>query len=161
MKYTFKTDARVPEKVVIDRALLPGKLKVFVAGKQVGPSHQGRRGATGTFYPLKSGTLEVRSSLLELVPSVWYNENWVDLVPPMKTWQYLLVALPLLGTVAITFGQLIGLVVGALGVLISYVAMRSQRPLNVRLAIGLLVAVVTPVVGFAAVVAVINLLGPK
>ena len=161
MKYTFKTDARVPEKITIDRTILTGKVKVFVDGKQVGPSHQGRRGAAGTFYPVKSGTLEVRSSLLELVPSVWYNENWVDLVPPMKAWQYLLIALPLFSTVVFTFGQIVGLIVGALGVFFSYVVMRSQRPAKVRLAFGLIIAVLAPVVGVAAVVVLNNALGVK
>ena len=33
MRYTFKTDARVPERVVIDRTLLTGKLKVYIDGK--------------------------------------------------------------------------------------------------------------------------------
>lgn len=161
MRYTFKTDARVPERVVIDRTLLTGKLKVYIDGKQVGPSHQGRRGAAGTFYPVKSGTLEVRSSYIELVPSVWYNENWVDLVPPMQVWQYLLVVLPLIGAVVITFGQLVGLVVGALGMLLSYVVMRSQRPTNVRLAIGLVIAVLAPVVSVVTFVVLNNLVSAK
>ena len=161
MRYTFKTDARVPERVIIDRTLLTGKLKVYIDGKQVGPSLQGRRGAAGTFYPVKSGTLEVRSSYVELVPSVWYNENWVDLVPPMQVWQYLLVVLPLIGAVVITFGQLVGLVVGALGMLLSYVVMRSQRPTNVRLVIGLVIAVLAPVVSVATFLVLKSLVSAK
>jgi hypothetical protein len=151
MKYTFKTDARVSEKVVIDRALLTGKIKVYIDNKPVGPSHQGRRGAAGTFYPLKFGTLEVRSSLFEVVPSVWHNENWVELVPPMKGWQYLLVMLPLLSTIVMTFGNFFGLLIGALAVLVSYIQMRSQHSANVRNLLSVAIAIIAPIIALALV----------
>jgi hypothetical protein len=161
MKYTFKTDARVSEEVTIDRALLTGKVKVFIDGKPVGPSHQGRRGATGTFYPVKFGTLEVRSSLFELVPRVWSNENWVDLVPPVKGWQYVLVALPLISTIVMTFGQILGLLIGALAVLISYIVMRSQRSATARNLICMAIAVVAPIVSVVLVLALSGAFTPK
>lgn len=161
MKYTFKTDARVPEQVTIDRALLTGKVKVFVDGKPVGPSHQGRRGAAGTYYPLRMGTLEVRSSLFEIVPRVWCNENWVDLVPPVKGWQYVLVALPLISTVVMTFGQILGLLVGALAVLISYIVMRSQRSVTARNVICMAIAVIAPIVSIILVLALSGAFTPK
>ena len=85
----------------------------------------------------------------------------MDLVPPMQVWQYLLVVLPLIGAVVITFGQLVGLVVGALGMLLSYVVMRSQRPTNVRLAIGLVIAVLAPVVSVVTFVVLNNLVSAK
>ena len=161
MKYSFKTDARTPEQVVIDRAILTGKVKVFIDGKPVGPSHQGKRGAAGTFYPLKSGTLEVRSSMLELVPSVWYNENWVELVAPMKGWQYMLILLPFLSTLVLTFGQILGMLVGVLAVLVSYVVMRSQRSLNVRTIICMVIAVIAPIIAFALVIALSGVLASQ
>jgi hypothetical protein len=147
MKYSFTTPAK--ERVTLDRSVLNGKVKVYVDNKPVAPSHQGTRGAAGTFYPLRSGTLEIRSSLWELVPRAWYNEDWVDLVPPLNTWQYLLIALPFLGTVFITFFQLPGLVVGGLAVLISLMVMRSQRPLNTRVVMCLIIAVLAPVAALA------------
>jgi hypothetical protein len=79
----------------------------------------------------------------------------------MRAWQYLLIALPLLSTVVFTFGQIVGLIVGALGVFVSYVVMRSQRPANVRLIFSLIIAVLAPVVGVVAVVVLNNALGVK
>jgi hypothetical protein len=161
MKYTFKTDTRVPEQVDVDRSLLTGKVKVFVDNRPVSPSHQGRRGAAGTFYPLKYGTLEIRSSLFEVVPRVWCNENWVELVSPVKGWQYLLVALPLISTVVMTFGQILGLVIGGLAVCVSYIVMRSQRSATVRNLICMAIAIIAPVVAFALVLALSGAFSPK
>jgi hypothetical protein len=161
MKYTFKTDAKVPELVVIDRALLTGKVKVFVDNRPVASSHQGRRGAAGTFYPLKNGTLEIRSPIFEVVPSVWCNENWVELVPPVKGWQYVLVALPLISTVVMTFGQILGLVIGGLAVGVSYIVMRSQRSANARNLICMAIAIIAPVIAFVLVLALSGAFSPK
>src|SRR5438128_1755886 len=138
MKYTFTTSAK--EQVTIDRSLLSGKVKIYVDGKAVGPSHQGKRGATGTFYPVNRGTLEVRSSPWELVPRAWYNEDWVELVPPLTAWQYVLIALPFVSTAFVAFGQIAGLIIGALATLISVVVMHTQRPIGQRLLICLFIA---------------------
>lgn len=147
MKYSFTTSRN--EKIVLDRSLLNGKVKVSIDGRPVGPSHQGMRGATGTFYPVKSGTLEVRSALFELVPSVWYNEDWVDLVPPLTTPQYLLIGLPFVTATVASFGQITGIIVGLLATLICLLVMRSQRPAKVRVALCAVIAIVAPIVGFA------------
>ncbi|HEY3288810.1 MAG TPA: hypothetical protein VGK87_01650 [Anaerolineae bacterium] len=151
MKYTFVTSKN--EKVELDRSLLNGKVKVSIDGRPVGSSHQGMRGATGTFYPIKSGTLEVRSSLFELVPSVWYNEDWVDLVPPLTWPQYLLIGLPFVTATVASFGQVTGIVIGAIAVLICVLVMRSQRPAKVKVALCAVMAIVAPVAGFAATIA--------
>ncbi len=151
MQYKFTTAKN--EKVILDRSLFSGKVKVLVDGRPVGPSHQGMRGAAGTFYPLKSGTLEVRSGMLELVPRVWYNEDWVDLVPPISTPQYLLIGLPFITTVSVSFGQITGIIIGLLATLICLLVMRTQRPATVRGAICAVIAVMAPIAGFAATIA--------
>ncbi|MCL4504882.1 MAG: hypothetical protein M1434_08670 [Chloroflexi bacterium] len=150
MKYTFTTQAK--ERVTIDRSLLTGKVKVTIDGKQVGPSMRGMRGATGAFYPIKSGTLEVRSSLFEMVPRVWYKEDWVDLIAPLKPLQYVLIGLPFVTAAFSTFGQLSGIVVGLLGVLLCLVIMYSQSPLNKRVLFCGLIALIAPVLGIAVTI---------
>jgi hypothetical protein len=151
MKYTFTTGKN--EKVTLDRSMFSGKVKVLVDNRPVRPSHQGVRGATGTFYPIKSGTLEVRSGMLELVPRVWYNEDWVDLVPPLSTVQYLLIGLPFITTTIVSFGQITGIIVGLLATLICLLVMRTQRPANVRGAICAVIAILAPIAGLAATLA--------
>ena len=157
MKYTFTTQAK--EQVTIDRSLITGKVKVIIDGKQVGPSMRGVRGATGTFYPIRSGTLEVRSSLVEMVPRVWYKEDWVDLVPPLTPWQYLLIGLPFITTAFATFGQLSGIVIGLLGILLCLVIMNSQNPLNKRVVFCGLVALIAPVLAIAVTIGLSMALG--
>lgn len=157
MKYKFTT--KFKQNVTIDRALLGGKIKVYAEDRLVAPSHRGERGATGTFYPLKGGTLEVRSSMFEVVPRAWFNDDWLDLVPPLTTWQYALIALPLVGAFMISFGQILGLVVGALASLLSYVVMQSQRPVKARAIICIIITALTPLVVLAVTIGVNALLG--
>lgn len=151
MQYTFTTDKN--EKIILDRSLFSGKVKVIVDRRPVAPSHQGARGATGTFYPLKSGTLEVRSGMFELVPRVWYNEDWVDLVQPLTTPQYLLIGLPFITTTAVSFGQITGIIIGLLATLICLLVMRTQRSANMRGAICAIIAILAPIAGFAVTIA--------
>jgi hypothetical protein len=151
MKYTFTTPKN--ERVALDRALLTGKVKVYVDGKHVGPSHQGKGGAAGTFYQIKSGTLEVRSGLFEFVPRLWYNEDWVELVPPLKTWQVVLIALPFLSATMVSFGQIIGLLVGVLATLLCWLVMRTQRTLGARVALCIAISVLAPVLSIVLTVA--------
>ncbi len=151
MKYTFITGKN--EKVSLDRSLFSGKVKITINGRPVSPSHHGARGATGTFYPIQSGTLEVRSGMFELVPRVWYNEDWVDLVPALTTPQYLLIGLPFITTTIVTFGQITGIIVGLLATLICLLIMRSQRPAKVRGALCATIAIAAPIAGFAVTVA--------
>jgi hypothetical protein len=157
MKYSFTTKNN--QRVVIDRSLIGGKVKVYIDGKAYGPSHQGTRGATGTFYPIEKGTLEIRSSLWELVPRVWYNEDWVDFVAPLTLPQYLLIALPFFSTVLINFTQILGLIVGALGSLICLVVMHSQRSAMSRLLICVVIVILTPIVSIAGAIAIGMMMG--
>lgn len=147
MKYSFTT--KFNESVILDRAIITGKVKVFANGRPVAPSHRGERGATGTFYPLKGGVLEVRSGVLEIVPRAWYNDDWVDFVQPLVSWQYLLIALPFIGATITSLGQMAGLFVGALGSLLCWVLMQTQRPIKTRAIICVIIAALTPIVGIA------------
>ena len=150
MKYTFTTQAK--EQVTIDRSVFTGRIKVYIDGKAVGPSMRGAGGATGTFYPIRSGTLEVRSSMFEMVPRVWYREDWVDLIPPLTMWQYVFIGLPFITTAFASFGQMTGLIVGLLAVFINMAVMHSQRPLNRRVLFCGLVALLAPAAGVAATI---------
>jgi hypothetical protein len=141
MRYKFTTSAKVPEKVEIDRNVITGKVKVYVDRKQVGSSHHGTRGAAGTYYPLKSGTLEVRSGLFEIVPRVWYNEDWVELAPPVRPWMYMVAALPLLSAFPWALSP-IPWIVALLAFLINWFVLRSQRPTSVRIGLCFLTAVI-------------------
>ena len=150
MKYTFTTKAN--ERVIINNSILGGKVKVIIDRKEVGPTNRGARGAAGAYYPIKSGTLEVRTNLFELVPRVWYNEDWVDLVPPLALPQYMMIALPFLGSLFI--GQIVGLVVGLLGSGICWLIMHSQRPARTRFILCIIVAILTPLIAFAGAIAI-------
>ena len=150
MKYSFTT--KFNETVTVDRAIISGKVQVLADGRPVAPSHRGMRGATGTFYPLKGGVLEVRSALLEVVPRVWFNDDWVDLIQPLINWQYLFIALPFLSVVIISFGQITGLMVGALGSVLAWIVMQTQRPLNRRIIICAIIAILTPLVAIAVTI---------
>ena len=87
--------------------------------------------------------------------------RFIDLVPPVKGWQYVLVALPLISTVVMTFGQILGLLVGALAVLISYIVMRSQRSVTARNVICMAIAVIAPIVSIILVLALSGAFSPK
>jgi hypothetical protein len=152
MKYTFTT--KFNEVVTLDRAIITGKVKVFVNGKPVASSHHGLHGATGMYYPLKGGVLEVRSSVLDIVPKAWFNDDWVDLVQPLVTWQYMLIALPFIGGAITSFGQMLGLFVGALGSLLCWILMQTQRPIKTRAILCVIIAALTPVVGTAVLIGV-------
>jgi hypothetical protein len=97
--------------------------------------------------------------MVEVVPRAWFNDDWLDLVPPLTTWQYVLIALPLIGAFLISFGQILGLVVGALASLLSYVVMQSQRPVKARAIICIIITALTPLVVLAVTIGVNALLG--
>lgn len=133
MKYSFQTPAPFKVNVVIDRALFSGKVRVYADGQPVSPSHRGARGAAGTFYQIKGGVLEVRSGLLDLVPMVWYNEDWVQLAPPMKSWEWLIAGLPLLP--GVFFLGLDSFFISFVAFFFNLVIMRSPRPAGLRAAL--------------------------
>jgi hypothetical protein len=147
MKYSFETPPPFKQRVVIDRALFTGKVKIQVDGATIKPSHMGKRGAAGTFYPVKGGVLEVRSGPLDLVPQVWFNENWVQLAQPMRSWEWLIAGLPLLPGVLLL--GLDSFLIAFAAFFINLVVMRSGRPTGVRVALCLLVTVLTVVALFA------------
>jgi hypothetical protein len=130
MKYGFITPFK--QKVVVDRALITGKVKVTVDGSTLGPSHRGARGAAGTFYQVKGGVLEIRSGPLDLVPQVWFNEDYVVLAPPMKSWEWILAGLPLLPGVVML--GLDSFVIAFALFFLNLVFMRSGRPMGLRVA---------------------------
>lgn len=155
MKYGFETPAPFKQKIVIDRALINGKVKVIVDGKPISPSHRGQRGATGTFYQVRGGVIEVRSGLLDIVPMVWYNEEWVQLAPPMRPWEWVIAGMPLLpGALALGLDSLI---IGFLAMFVNLIIMRSNRPTGLKVALNMLVFTLTWVL-IAAVRIGINLL---
>ena len=133
MKYSFQTPAPFKVNVVIDRALFSGKVKVYADGQPVSPSHRGARGAAGTFYQIKGGVLEVRSSFLDLVPLVWYNEDWVQLAPPMKSWEWVVAGLPLLP--GVFFLGIDSFIISFIAFFFNLVIMRSPRPASARAAL--------------------------
>lgn len=133
MKYSFQTPAPFKVNVVIDRALFSGKVRVYADGQPVSPSHRGARGAAGTFYQIKGGVLEVRSGFLDLVPMVWYNEDWVQLAPPMKSWEWLIAGLPLLP--GVFFLGLDSFFISFVAFFFNLVIMRSSRPAGLRAAL--------------------------
>lgn len=133
MKYSFQTPAPFKVNVVIDRALFSGKVRVYADGQPVSPSHRGARGAAGTFYQIKGGVLEVRSGFLDLVPLVWYNEDWVQLAPPMKSWEWLIAGLPLLP--GVFFLGLDSFFISFVAFFFNLVIMRSPRPAGLRAAL--------------------------
>ncbi|MCL5994514.1 MAG: hypothetical protein M1546_00470 [Chloroflexi bacterium] len=124
MKYSFETPAPFKQRVVVDRALFTGKVKILVDGATVNPSHKGKRGATGTFYPLKGG-----------------NENWVQLAKPMRSWEWFLAGLPLLPGVLLL--GIDSFLVAFAAFFINLVIMRSGQSTGVRVAVCLLVTVLT------------------
>ena len=148
MKYSFQTPAPFKVNVVVDRALITGKIKVFADGQPVGPSHRGARGATGTFYQIKGGVLEVRSGPLDLVPLVWYNEDWVQLAPPMRSWEWLLAGLPLLP--GVFFLGLDSFVIAFVMFFLNLVIMRTRQTTGVKVALCTAVFLATWVLIFAA-----------
>ena len=132
MKFSFQTPSPFKQKVVVDRALITGKVKVSVDGAQVSPSHRGKRGAAGTFYQVRGGVLEIRSGLLDLVPQVWFNEDWIQLAPPMTSWEWLIAGLPLLPGVLML--GLDSFVIAFAAFFLNLVVMRSGRPAWLRIA---------------------------
>ncbi|MCS7059897.1 MAG: hypothetical protein RMN25_01920 [Anaerolineae bacterium] len=141
MKYSFQTPPPFKVNVVIDRSLFSGKVKVYADGQVVRPSHHGTRGAAGTFYQIKGGVLEVRSGLLDVVPMVWYNEDWVQLAPPMKSWEWLVAGLPLLP--GVFFLGLDSFFVSFIALFLNLVIIRSPQPIGVRVASCVAVLVVS------------------
>ena len=141
MKFSFQTPPPFRQQVVLDRALITGKVKVYVDGSPTSPSHRGTRGATGTFYQVRGGVLEIRSGVLDLVPQVWFNDNWVQLAPPMKSWEWLVAGLPLLPGVLMLGLDSFFIAFGAF--FLNLVIMRSGRPTGLRVAFCLLMTLAT------------------
>jgi hypothetical protein len=132
MKFSFQTPSPFKQQVVLDRALITGKVKVTVDGALLSPSHRGKRGAAGTFYQVRGGVLEIRSGPLDLVPQVWFNEDWIQLAPPMKSWEWLVAGLPLVPGI-----MMLGLdsfLISFVAFFLNLVIMRSGRPAALRVA---------------------------